>query len=174
MNALSAQQQLQNANSSVTFGSNALTAGADLFGKISSIGKFADNLKDGAFGSSLVDSLISGVRNILPATVSSPITRIVESLMDSSVSTQSASSIQDDEFVTLDPRASPSTSATLKKSKPKTSFSDAYVFCVGGGNYVEYQQLQDFAYRTGKQITYGATELASPNDFLKQLISLHE
>lgn len=46
----------------------------------------------------------------------------------------------------------------------------AYVFMVGGGNYIEYQNLQDYCRRQGtRQITYGTSELMNARRFLAQV-----
>ena len=46
----------------------------------------------------------------------------------------------------------------------------AYVFMVGGGNYIEYQNLQDYCRRQGtRQITYGTSELMNARQFLAQV-----
>lgn len=47
---------------------------------------------------------------------------------------------------------------------------DVMVFVIGGGNYVEYQNLVDYARNKGIQrITYGCTEMVSPLQFVEQL-----
>lgn len=45
---------------------------------------------------------------------------------------------------------------------------------VGGGNYIEYQNLQDYCRRSEgrKTVSYGVTELVSPSEFLGQLARL--
>lgn len=57
--------------------------------------------------------------------------------------------------------------------KSRAPFQDAYVFVVGGGNYVEYQNLQDYCTRQPLQnkrnITYGTTELMNAAEFLAQV-----
>lgn len=53
----------------------------------------------------------------------------------------------------------------------KTPFSEAIVFIVGGGNYIEYQNLMDYSKRHsgGKKLLYGASEVMNASQFLKQL-----
>ncbi len=48
------------------------------------------------------------------------------------------------------------------------------MFVVGGGNYIEYQNLQDYCQRqqNTKRINYGASELMSPTQFLGQVSGL--
>lgn len=45
------------------------------------------------------------------------------------------------------------------------------MFVVGGGNYIEYQNLQDYCARqqVPKSITYGTTELMDASEFLSQV-----
>ncbi len=46
------------------------------------------------------------------------------------------------------------------------------MFIVGGGNYIEYQNLQDYCTRQQlqqKKITYGTTELLNASEFLAQV-----
>jgi len=41
---------------------------------------------------------------------------------------------------------------------------------IGGGNYIEYQNLQDYAKtRSTKRIVYGCTELVNASQFLEQV-----
>ncbi len=56
----------------------------------------------------------------------------------------------------------------------RKSFREAIVFVVGSGNYVEYQNLQDYSRRAAasggaKNVIYGTTELVSAHEFLRQL-----
>jgi hypothetical protein len=44
------------------------------------------------------------------------------------------------------------------------------VFVIGGGNYVEYQNVQEWAKSVGLQrMTYGCTEMVSPKHFVEQV-----
>lgn len=44
------------------------------------------------------------------------------------------------------------------------------VFVVGGGNYVEYQNVHDYGKSKGLQrIVYGCTEMVSPKKFVEQV-----
>jgi hypothetical protein len=48
--------------------------------------------------------------------------------------------------------------------------ADVIVFIVGGGNYVEYQNVQEWAKSKGLQrCTYGCTEMVSPGHFVEQV-----
>ncbi len=62
-------------------------------------------------------------------------------------------------------------SANLARSRQ--GFNDAIVFMIGGGNYIEYQNLQDYAKTRSaistKRIVYGCTELVNASQFLEQV-----
>lgn len=49
--------------------------------------------------------------------------------------------LNDDEYIYLDPKLLKRSDAIPKTRAP---FQDAIVFVVGGGNYIEYQNLVDF------------------------------
>ena len=57
-------------------------------------------------------------------------------------------------------------------SRGRGPFQEGYVFVVGGGNYIEYQNLQDYCARQQlpKRITYGTTELMNATEFLAQVM----
>jgi len=133
----------------------------DLLGKFSS---FGSKLKDGR-----LENLISGVKNIFPASKDLPITKIVDSLLEVGYS----SSSETDEYLYYDPKAVKGSDPT-KIPHNKVQFQDAIVFVVGGGNYNEYQNLLEYANRQNppKNITYGTTELLTPKEFIDQLNTL--
>lgn len=61
--------------------------------------------------------------------------------------------------------------------KNRAAFQDAIVFLVGGGNYIEYQNLVDYAKQKTssgytKRIIYGCSTLNNARQFLKQLALL--
>lgn len=60
-------------------------------------------------------------------------TRIVDQLMEMKTS--------EEDYLYLDPKQF----RAVETPKVKTAFQDAIVFVVGGGNYVEYQNLVDYA-----------------------------
>ncbi|GIY72740.1 sec1 family domain-containing protein 1 [Caerostris extrusa] len=65
--------------------------------------------------------------------------------------------------------------ATDSSSVPRnrSPFQDAVVFVVGGGNYIEYQNLIDYTKgKTNpvqKKIVYGSTDLVNADQFVRQL-----
>ncbi|OLL25073.1 Protein sly1 [Neolecta irregularis DAH-3] len=143
-------------------------AGGDLLRGFSSIGsslstRLTDRLKDGALGGSF-DNLISGVKNLLPSRKDLTVTKIVESLIDSTPNSKT------DDYLMLDPR-SPRNAQPRNK---RISASEAIVFMIGGGNYIEYGNLQEWANRqpVKKRVVYGSTDILSPNGFLEELARL--
>ena len=55
------------------------------------------------------------------------------------------------------------------------NFLQAFVFVVGGGNYIEYQNLQDYCRRlqNTRRVTYGTSELMNAKQFLEQVRVTH-
>ncbi|EGC38806.1 hypothetical protein DICPUDRAFT_148496 [Dictyostelium purpureum] len=104
-----------------------------------------------------------GVRSLLPKSKDLFVTRIVESVMD-------LKNTLDADFLYLDPKIQ------NKANVPKrtTPFKEAIVFTVGGGNYVEYQNLQDYSKKHNKKIIYGSNELITSKEFLHQIKLLKE
>ncbi|TCD68081.1 Vesicle trafficking between the ER and Golgi [Steccherinum ochraceum] len=156
------------------------TPGGELFKGFSALGnRLTDRLKDGG-----LENLISGVKNFLPANKLLPVTRLTEALMDSS-SASNQSLQETDEYLFLDPRAprnpnaglgisgvgAPAGGAASGRAK-RMAFNDGIVFVVGGAGYVEYGNLEEWAKKTGKRVTYGGTEILDPGGFVRVLESL--
>jgi len=145
--------------------------GGELFKGFSSLGnRLTDRLKEGG-----LDNLISGVRNFLPTNKLCTVTRLTEALMDSGAA--SNQSLQEtDEYIMLDPRAARSnnTSATAARGAPvrRSQFTEGIVFVVGGAGYVEYGNLEEWAAKTGRRVTYGGTEIWDPESFVSTLRDL--
>ena len=127
-----------------------------------------------------MENFISGVKNFLPANKLFPVTRLTEALMESaSASNQSLQ--ETDEYLFLDPRASRNVGAPGAHgsgpgggvSRPRRmAYSEGTVFIVGGAGYVEYGNLEEWAKKTGKRITYGGTEIVDPGGFVSILEGL--
>ncbi|KNZ61263.1 hypothetical protein VP01_142g23 [Puccinia sorghi] len=165
--------------------------GGELFRGFSSISnRLTDRLKEGGLGGG-IDNILSGVKNFLPARKNFIITRLIEALMDpASASNQALSDI--DDYLTLDPRSARNFSAPSHQNKKsnRIAFSEAIVFVVGGGSYVEASNLQEYASQSNhggagsagpggigtgaKKITYGATEILSPLEFINSLERLSQ
>ncbi|KAF7988530.1 hypothetical protein HCN44_001103 [Aphidius gifuensis] len=117
-------------------------------------------------GSSFV---MEGVKNLVVKRHNLPVTKIVDDLIETK------QNLQTDDYYYLDPKQ-------LKQSdnlpKNRTSFQDVIVFVVGGGNYIEYQNLVDYVKQknssggANKRIVYGSTTLVNARQFLKQLSHL--
>ncbi|KZT02503.1 Sec1-like protein [Laetiporus sulphureus 93-53] len=157
------------------------TSGGELFKGFSALSnKLSDRLKDGG-----LENLISGVKNFLPANKLLPVTRLTEALMESSAA--SNQSLQEtDEYLFLDPRAPRNAHAGLGISgvsapgaagggsgrSKRMTFAEGIVFVVGGAGYIEYGNLEEWAKRMGKRVTYGGTEILDPGGFVQVLEGL--
>lgn len=95
-------------------------------------------------------------------------TRIIESIMEPG----GGANETNEDFLYFDPKVSRASNAKMPRTR--TPFQEAIVFVVGGGNYVEYQNLNEYAQRQTikKKITYGSTEVLNPKEFLQQLAAL--
>jgi len=156
--------------------------GGELFKGFSALGnRLTDRLKEGG-----LENLISGVKNFLPTNKLLPVTRLTEALMDSSASNQSLQ--ETDDYLFLDPRAprhanpglgisggggtgTGGASGAIGRAK-RIAFAEGVVFVVGGAGYVEYGNLEEWARKTGKRVTYGGTEIVDPGGFLHILEGL--
>jgi sec1 family domain-containing protein 1 len=74
-----------------------------------------------------------------------------------------------DEYVMLDPRAARNTSAAARAPVRRSQFTEGIVFVVGGAGYVEYGNLEEWAAKTGRRVTYGGTEIWDPESFVSAL-----
>ncbi|OAQ61645.1 golgi transport protein Sly1 [Pochonia chlamydosporia 170] len=181
--------------------SNQQAPSSDLFGRFSSIStRLADRLKETGVPSGLssnFESLISGVKNFLPADRDLTVTKIVESIMDPSSASSSAMA-KTENYLYFDPRSAnargtmppPSavrsgTGANAPGGMPgaagqgqsatfgqrRQGFTESVVFTVGGGSMDEYGNLQEWVARTNdrgkKRVVYGSTELLNAREFLK-------
>eukprot|EP00042_Codosiga_hollandica_P046502 m.490133 g.490133 ORF g.490133 m.490133 type:complete len:617 (+) comp57246_c0_seq2:97-1947(+) len=108
-----------------------------------------------------------GVKALQPTTKDLPVTKIVESLMDLKPIPQT------EDYLYFDPRLVKS-SGTTEVPKGRAPFENGIVFMIGGGNYIEYQNLCDYVERGGnrKTIVYGATDLVSASELLVDLTAL--
>ncbi|KAJ2850185.1 Vesicle trafficking between the ER and Golgi [Coemansia brasiliensis] len=176
-------------------GSNAGQSG-DLLGKFSSISNRLAGLTD----NSSLGSIFSNVRNLLPSHKQLPVTSIVESAMSGrthggglgaglrSAATGSGSSSSTaarmfENFAHFDPKqarrgnlAGSNANALRGLQAADGATQEAIVFVVGGGNYIEYQNLMEFAQRSTprKHIVYGSTDIVNASGFLTQLARLNE
>ena len=100
--------------------------------------------------------------------------------MDSSAASNQ-SLAETDEYVFLDPRAPRSSAAPAygQVGAPgagararRMAFSEGVVFMVGGAGYVEYGNLEEWANKANKKISYGGTEIWDPEGFVGVLQEL--
>ncbi|ELU01084.1 hypothetical protein CAPTEDRAFT_149404 [Capitella teleta] len=113
---------------------------------------------------------MEGVKNLVVKKHNLPVTKVLDSLMDMK------SSSETDDFRYFDPKL---LRATDSNSIPRnrSPFQEAMVFVVGGGNYIEYQNLVEYCKgkaggANAKRVIYGCTELLNASQFLKQLEKL--
>lgn len=131
--------------------------------------RFAGTIAQGT-GYEAVDRLSSmfstSVRSLLPQSKDLYVSRVVGSLMEM----KNALNVEDT-YLYFDPKASSRGGNIPRRNTP---FTQAIVFAVGGGNYVEYQNLLDYAKKMqpAKKIIYGTTEMLTPHDFLQQLSTI--
>ncbi|VDI04789.1 sec1 family domain-containing protein 1 [Mytilus galloprovincialis] len=111
--------------------------------------------------------LMEGVKNLVIKRHNLPATRIVDGLMES----KTLQEIEDYRY--FDPKLLRSDSSSVPRNK--SPFQEAYVFMIGGGNYIEYQNLIDYAKSKSsssagqKKIVYGCSQLVNAARFLEQL-----
>lgn len=141
-----------------------------LFGGLSSLSKNFSSTLGSAVNVNL-DSLISGVKNFLPADRDLTLTKIVESIMDPAAASSSAIA-KTENYLYFDPRnahargttggpggpagrsgqmpgtASPAPGVQASFGQRRQGFNEAIVFTVGGGSMDEYGNLQEWVKRT--------------------------
>ncbi|TKR76911.1 hypothetical protein L596_017981 [Steinernema carpocapsae] len=117
--------------------------------------------------------VMEGVKNLVLKKHNLPLTKMVDSLIDTrSTGGQSTSAV--DEFRYFDPKLmNAAASREMMKAQGGKLAQDVIVFVVGGGNYVEYQNIAEYGRAKGlTRITYGTTEIANPRQFTDQLTRL--
>lgn len=157
---------------------------SDIFRGFSSLSnRLTDRITSGALGANF-DSLISGVKNFLPANKDLTLTKITESIMDPTAASSSAIA-KTENYLYFDPRSTnargtiPPASASRNPQSGSSSgpgtgasfgqrrqaFNEAIVFTVGGGSMDEYGNLQDWVQRTsGQQGSEGANNNRPGNE----------
>ncbi|KAK9457354.1 Sec1-like protein [Dipodascopsis uninucleata] len=126
--------------------------------------RLTGKLKDGGLSGGF-ENLISGVKNFLPTRKELTITRLVEDIMEPS------SSSATEDYLYFDPRMARG-ALTRPPPRNRVPCSEAIVFIVGGGNFLEYGNLQEYAKRSGKHIVYGSTAICTPKEFVDELSEL--
>lgn len=109
--------------------------------------------------------VMEGVKNLVLKQQNLPVTRILDNLMEMK------SNPETDDYRYFDPKMLRSNDSSVPRNK--NPFQEAIVFVVGGGNYIEYQNLVDYIKgKQGKHILYGCSELFNATQFIKQLSQL--
>ncbi|KAJ1719075.1 Vesicle trafficking between the ER and Golgi [Coemansia erecta] len=169
INKLRSLNKMNSSIASPSVGSGT-AAGRDLLGKFLSISNRLAGLTD----SSSLAGILSGVRNLLPSNKQLPVSRIVEAVMNGRASGLGGSGGGLGIGINIRSGASGSSSSggggvaaaklienyvhfNLKQARRRNlagsnaasdisgPSQDAIVFIVGGGNYIEYQNLMEFA-----------------------------
>ncbi|RMZ79630.1 hypothetical protein DV737_g3320, partial [Chaetothyriales sp. CBS 132003] len=162
--------------SSAVPASQAPQSSTPLFGGLSALSKnFTDKLSSTPLGGINMpvnlESLVSGVKNFLPANKDLTLTKIVESIMDPPAASSSAIA-KTENYVYFDPRSSHArgiAGAPANPSRPggpaagqsggaapsfgqrRQGYTEAIVFVIGGGSMDEYGNLQAWVKRTTGQ-----------------------
>nr|XP_036855406.1 sec1 family domain-containing protein 1 [Manis javanica] len=109
--------------------------------------------------------VMEGVKNLVLKQQNLPVTRILDNLMEMK------SNPETDDYRYFDPKMLRGNDSSVPRNK--NPFQEAIVFVVGGGNYIEYQNLTDYIKgKQGKHILYGCSELFNATQFIKQLSQL--
>lgn len=117
-----------------------------------------------------LSSLATGLKKLLPDKQNLPITNVVEAIMDPNNASNNSIQLTDD-YLYLDPKSRGGHSKPPKRQ----SYSESIVFVIGGGNYLEYQNLTEWSNqpnRTKKSIIYGSTDIVTANEFLNEISNL--
>lgn len=111
-----------------------------------------------------ISAVTAGVKNLLSSDHQLALTRTVDALMEGKPNPEIES------FLVFDPKA-PKSASGSSGSHLKGPFKEAIVFMIGGGNYVEYGSLQEYAQRQQppKHVIYGTTEILTGGEFVEQL-----
>ncbi|XP_037083915.1 sec1 family domain-containing protein 1-like [Pollicipes pollicipes] len=108
--------------------------------------------------------VMEGVKNLVVKKHNLPVTRIVDALMEQK------SMPEVEEYRYLDPKLLRPDAGAVRS---RNTFQEAVVFVVGGGNYIEYQNLVDYTKSktstATKRVIYGCSDLQNATQFLQQL-----
>ncbi|KAI6192453.1 Suppressor of ypt1 [Aphelenchoides fujianensis] len=124
--------------------------------------------------------VMEGVKNLVPKKHNLPVTKMVDQLIDTRQTVTnvlssgiSGSTFDPNDYHYFDPKLMHAPSKDSLQTRQGQLAQDVIVFVVGGGNYVEYQNVVDYAKLKGIQrVTYGSTEIVNPQQFAEQLTRL--
>lgn len=117
-----------------------------------------------------LSSLASSLKKLLPDKKQLPITNITEAIMDPANAATNYVQLTDD-YLYLDPKLR----SAHQKPPKRQSYQRAIVFVVGGGNYLEYQNLQEWSTSPGKSsksVIYGSTDVVTAEQFIGECSTL--
>ncbi|CAB3401310.1 unnamed protein product [Caenorhabditis bovis] len=129
--------------------------------------------------------VMEGVKNLVPKEHNLPLTKLVDQLITPPSSSTvginqmigggSSAVDVDDTIAFYDPKLMHQpTKESINRTRQQQP-QDVILFVVGGGNYVEYQNLIDYGKRKNvKRITYGCTELVNPTQFCDQILVCYD
>ncbi|KAG0677473.1 Vesicle trafficking between the ER and Golgi [Pichia californica] len=176
MSLLSTQTNSNNDSSSYLSNNNALFS--NLSSKLINLTDGSNKLTEG-FG-----SLVSGIKKLLPEKTHLAVTNITESIMNPNQANTNYLKMTDD-YLYFDPNI---TRGSHSKQPKRKTYNEGMVFIVGGGNYSEYSNLQDWCndwnIKQGtlngsvngssptKMVCYGSTEILTADDFIKECTEL--
>lgn len=126
-------------------------------------------LTDGKISEGLT-SIASKIKTFIPDKKQLPVTNIVEAIMNPQ-NGQTVSVQHTDNYLYLDPKSRGGHSKPPKRQ----TYTESLVFIIGGGNYLEYQNLQEWSSQQNqapRKVIYGGTDIVSPNDFLNECAEL--
>ncbi|KAI6198350.1 Suppressor of ypt1 [Aphelenchoides fujianensis] len=120
------------------------------------------------------------VKNLVPKKHNLPVTKMVDQLIDTRQTVTnvlssgiSGSTFDPNDYHYFDPKLMHAPSKDSLQTRQGQLAQDMIVFVVGCGNYVEYQNVVDYAKLKGIQrVTYGSTEIVNPQQFAEQLTRL--
>ncbi|KAJ1932264.1 Vesicle trafficking between the ER and Golgi, partial [Kickxella alabastrina] len=142
---------------------------------ITRIVELAMNGKPGAGGGG-GSGLGIGLRSAAAAGMGS-----VGSVVSGSVGGQGGAAKIVEDFIHFDPKQArrgnlAGSSAIAGDTAGVGASQEAIVFVIGGGNYIEYQNLMEFAQHSTprKHIVYGSTDIVNADGFLQQLSRLNQ
>ncbi|KAI5181263.1 sec1 family domain-containing protein 1 [Nematocida sp. AWRm80] len=98
---------------------------------------------------SAATSLLRNIKKILPRKNKLPITTKVEEVLNNNTTLLS---------VPISP----------EDHSSNTQYSSVHVFVIGGGTFTEYKALRDLSSELDIEISYGSTEILSPNKFISR------
>ena len=142
-------------------------------GSSAGLASFGSRLTSGVLG-----NVLSSVKNLLPESADTPLTKLIDSALESALGASSlratltgSSTPKEDNFAVYDPKVK---ERIIRPVAQRTAFNHLIVFIVGGSNYTEYNHAVEFVGKKQPQlaVTFGSTELLTGEEFINQLASL--